>query len=361
MDCFYAAVETKFNPSLRGKPVAVGGPPNTRSVICTANYEARKFGVKSALPSSQAVRLCPSLILVPPHFELYKEESRAIRKIFEIFTDRIEPLSLDEAYLDVTNNTEFNGSATRIAFEIRKMIWMERKLTASAGIAPNKLLAKIAGDWRKPNNQFTIQPHEISDFMPTLPVEKLFGVGKVTAAQLHRKGILSCGDIQKLDQGELRALFGNRGQDMYDQCRGIDAREVCSRSERKSLTVEETFSKDCQSAEELESHIPEIFAEWERRMQKDRYMDRIRGHAIKLKFSDFKSTTHESSSRIKPTLENFRSMILRTYSQHLKPVRLLGLGVRLAGGSTSELGTETAGGNSDSELKSDDPQLSMAI
>lgn len=361
MDCFYAAVETKSNPSLRGKPVAVGGPPNTRSVICTANYEARKFGVKSALPSSQAVRLCPSLVLVPPHFELYKEESRAIRKIFENFTDRIEPLSLDEAYLDVTNSTEFNGSATRIAFEIRKQIWMERKLTASAGIAPNKLLAKIAGDWRKPNNQFTIQPHEISDFMPTLPVEKLFGVGKVTAAQLHRKGILSCGDLQRLDLMELRTLFGNRSQDMYDQCRGLDSREVCSRSERKSLTVEETFGKDCQSAQELEVHLPEIFSEWERRMQKNQYMARIRGHVIKLKFSDFKSTTHESSSREKPSLDTFRSMVLRTYSQHLKPVRLLGLGVRLDGGSNVELGSGLAGGNSDFGMNFDDPQLSMAI
>ncbi|MGZ5279789.1 MAG: DNA polymerase IV, partial [Pseudobdellovibrionaceae bacterium] len=156
MDCFYAAVEEKYNPKLKGVPMAVGGPPNSRSVICTANYEARKFGVRAAVPSSRAVRLCPHLILVPPNFELYRKESCKVREIFERFTDVIQPLSLDEAYLDVSHSNEFQGSATLIAKEIRRQIFEETKLTASAGIGPNKFIAKIASDWNKPNGQFVV-------------------------------------------------------------------------------------------------------------------------------------------------------------------------------------------------------------
>lgn len=329
MDCFYASVETKFHPHYRGKPLGVGGPPNSRSVLCTANYEARKFGVRSAMPSSQAVRLCPQLLLVPPNFELYRTESRAVRAILERFTDRIEPLSLDEAYLDVTDCKEHNGNATKIAHAIRKMIFEERQLTASAGIAPNKLLAKIAGDWRKPNNQFTIQPHEIESFMPALPVEKLFGVGKVTAAHLHAKHLKTCGDLQKLSHVELQKLFGRRGGDMYEQCRGIDQRDVKTEWVRKSLTVEDTFSTDLATIGEIEGRLPPLYDEWRRRLDKGGYHEKIKGWVVKLKFFDFQSTTHESSATAIPSMDQFGHLLRRAFERHQKPVRLVGLGVRL--------------------------------
>lgn len=329
MDCFYASVETKHNPEYRGKPLGVGGPPNSRSVLCTANYEARKFGVKAAIPSSRAVRLCPQLILVPPRFDLYKEESRAIREIFHRFTDKIEPLSLDEAYLDVTDCKEFHGSATAIAREIRKMIWYERGLTASAGIAENKFLAKIASDWRKPNNQFTIAPNEVEAFMPSLPIECIYGVGKVTAEALHKQGLFTCGDIQALSQHELKRIFGNRAQDMFELSRGVDHRDVCCRSERKSLTVEETYSKDLRTWQEVSAVIPELFEDWSRRMSKGHQWNHMNGWVVKLKFFDFKSTTHEVSRKTKPELQDFVDMLQKVYAKNDKPVRLVGLGARL--------------------------------
>ena len=262
MDCFYAAVEVKKNPKLRGKPLGIGGPPQSRSVLCTASYEARKFGVRAAMPSSKAVRLCPDLILIPPDFESYKSESREVRKIFERFTDQIQPLSLDEAYLDVTDVKEFNGSATLIAFEIRKMIFQELKLTASAGIAPNKFLAKIASDWKKPNGQFAIRPHEIEEFVIKLPVEKIYGVGKVTAQRMHDLGLFTCADIQKISSQQLSSWFGKRGNDLYHLSRGIDERPVRTDVELKSISVEETFNKDLQSLDECFKKLPELYEDW---------------------------------------------------------------------------------------------------
>jgi len=262
MDCFYAAVEVKYRPELKGKPLGIGGPPNSRSVLCTASYEARKFGVRAAMPSSQAVRLCPQLILIPPHFDLYKEESRKIREIFERFTKKIEPLSLDEAYLDVTDCKEFGGSATLIAQEIRRLILAERKLTASAGIAPNKFLAKIASDWKKPNGQFVIRPQDVEGFVKELPVEKIFGVGKVTAQKMHDLGLHTLGDIQKYSVPDLHRWFGSRAQDLYDYARGVDHREVITEWERKSLTVEETYNKDIATLEECLKQIPGLYEDF---------------------------------------------------------------------------------------------------
>src|SRR6185312_1104393 len=179
MDCFYAAVEIRDNPNLKGKPVAVGGRPDQRGVLTTASYEARKFGLRSAMPSARAVKLCPDLILLPLNFDKYRTESRNVRAIFTRFTGVVEPLSLDEAYLDVTNSSICEGSATRIATEIRRQIFEETGLTASAGVAPNKFLAKVASDWKKPNGQFTITPAMVADFVKKLKVEKIPGVGKV--------------------------------------------------------------------------------------------------------------------------------------------------------------------------------------
>jgi DNA polymerase IV len=256
MDCFYAAVEAKYQPELCGLAVAIGGQPGTRSVLCTANYEARKFGVRSAMPSSQAIKLCPHLIILPPNFALYKKESLAVREILNRFSEKIEPLSLDEAFIDVSDSEILGGSATLIANEIRQLIFLEQNLTASAGVAPNKFLAKIASDWKKPNGIFVINPGEVSDFMPSLPVEKIHGVGKVTAQKMHKLGIHNCGDLQSHSIKELTNWFGSRGATLYQLSRGLDDREVECDSQRKSISVEETFPNDITTLNECLDQIP---------------------------------------------------------------------------------------------------------
>lgn len=346
MDCFYAAVEVKYNPSLKGKPLGIGGPPNSRSVLCTASYEARKYGVRAAMPSSHAVRLCPSLILVPPQFNLYKKESQKVREIFQRFTNKIQPLSLDEAYLDVTDCVEFGGSATLIAQEIRRLIFIETGLTASAGVAPNKFLAKIASDWKKPNGQFVIRPQDIKAFMVDLPVEKIFGVGRVTAQKMYDLGIRTCGDLQKFTVFELHHFFGSRAQELHDYSYGIDERDVITEWERKSLTVESTFNKDLMSLEECRQELFPIYEDFLRRLEKGDYIDRVRGIVVKLKFFDFKQTTHEKVFKGLPSLDEFESLLENAYLRRQSPVRLIGLGVRL--GSEVE------------ELESS-PQLQFAI
>ena len=336
MDCFYAAVEVKYNPSLKGKPLGIGGPPNSRSVLCTASYEARKYGVRAAMPSSQAVRLCPSLILVPPQFNLYKKESQKVREIFQRFTNKIQPLSLDEAYLDVTDCTDFGGSATLIAQEVRRLIFVETGLTASAGVAPNKFLAKIASDWKKPNGQFVIRPQDIKSFMVDLPVDKIFGVGKVTAQKMYDLGIKTCGDLQKFTVFELHQFFGSRAQELHDYSYGIDERDVITEWERKSLTVESTFDKDLMSLEECQQELFPIYEDFLRRLKKDDSIDRVRGIVVKLKFFDFKQTTHERVFKGLPSLSEFESLLENAYLRRQTPVRLIGLGVRL-GSEVEEL------------------------
>lgn len=331
MDCFYAAVEVKHRPELRGKPLAVGGPPNSRSVLCTASYEARKFGVRSAMPSSQAVRLCPKLILVPPNFELYRQESHKVREIFGRFTKKIEPLSLDEAYLDVTDAPFFKGSATLIAREIRTLIEKELKLTASAGIAPNKFLAKVASDWKKPNGQFLVAPEDVDDFVSKLPIESIYGVGKVTAEKMHKLGLFTCADIQKQSAAQLQQWFGSRGDDLAKLARGIDERPVESHWERKSLTVEETFNADIPDLEGCLAFLPALYRDWEERMEKGKYLERVRGFVVKVKYFDFKGTTHEMAANRWPQVQDFENLLRRIWERRADPVRLIGIGVRLAG------------------------------
>jgi DNA polymerase IV len=336
MDCFYAAVEAKHNPDLKGKPIAVGGPANSRSVLTTASYEARKYGVRSAMPSSRAVRLCPQLIIVKPNFDRYKAESQAVRKIFSEFTDQIEPLSLDEAYLDVSQCAQHSGSATLIAKEIRSLIQKETGLTASAGIAPNKFLAKIASDWNKPNGQFVIRPSDIKAFMPTLKIEKIYGVGKVTAQKMHEKGLFTCGDIQKTPPHQLTQWFGSRGLELLDMAFGIDHRKVEPHQERKSLTVEETFETDLKKLDECLSRIPALYEDWEKSMIKANVKDRLAGIVVKLKFHDFKTTTHETSSKIWPTAKDFETLLTTAWQRRREPVRLIGIGARLTSQTTAK-------------------------
>lgn len=337
MDCFYAAVEIKHNPKLRGRPIAVGGRPEERSVICTASYEARKYGVKAAISSYRALKLCPHLILIPPDFEKYQAESEAIHEIFERFTPKIEPLSLDEAYLDVSENQAFKGSAFLTAQEIRRLIFKERKLTASAGIAENKFLAKIASDWKKPNGQFLITPQMAPSFIDQLAIEKFPGVGKVTSKKLYSLGIKNGSDLKKYSEHELRNMLGSFGDHLYLLCRGIDEREVETSNERKSLTVEYTYPKDLITLAECEEKLAIIFKDFEERfldyeenMKEYNYAPLIKGLVVKLKFHDFKSTTLERFTNVKfPSLEQYYLLLKEAFLRYQKPVRLIGLGVRL--------------------------------
>jgi DNA polymerase-4 len=330
MDSFYAAVEQRDRPEIRGLPVGVGGSPEGRGVIATASYEARKFGVRSAMATATALRLCPQLILVRPDFAKYKKESRRVREIFERFTPRIEPLSLDEAYLDVTGSELFGGSATKIAAEIRRLIQEETGLTASAGVAPNKFLAKIASELNKPNGLAVIRPEQIEVFMKTLPITKIWGVGKVTAEKMHRRGIMTCGDLQKYTVSELTGMFGSWGVELFDYARGIDNRPVRENRERKSLSVEETYSQNLASLEACIGKLPELYDDWNERAVRAGIGDRIRGIFVKVKFHDFQHTTHETVFEGYPKPSDFEPLLAAAFERRSEPVRLIGIGARLA-------------------------------
>lgn len=329
MDCFYAAVEVRDNPELKGRPVAVGGRPSGRGVLTTANYEARKFGCRSAMPTSTALRLCPDLVLVPVNMAKYKEESGCIHAIFRRYTDLIEPLSLDEAYLDVSAS---NRPATEIAKSIRAAIKDERQLTASAGISVNKFIAKIASDWNKPDGQFVVKPHQVDRFVADLPVGKIFGVGKVTQEKLHAFGAKTCADLRPFSKQELEQRFGKFGGRLYQLCRGIDDRPVSTRRLRKSLSVERTFAEDLPSLSLLLDRLPPLLEELERRWHgsSDRYV--FKGITVKLKFHDFELTTASRATQFSwdtpRLLFEFSHLLETAWLRKEKPVRLLGLGLQ---------------------------------
>lgn len=324
MDCFYAAIEIRDNPGLERKPVAVGGNPDGRGVICSCNYIARKFGVHSAMATARALRTCPKLILLPVNMPKYREASKAINKIFLNFTDLVEPLSLDEAYLDVTECKHYCGSATMIAKSIRDKINWQLKLTASAGIAPNKLLAKIASDWNKPNGQFVITPNEIEHFMQTLPIGKIFGIGKVTAEKFKKLNIHTCSDLQKLSLVDLIKHCGSFGAKLYELCRGIDHREVQPNRTRKSLSVEETFTKDLSTKTECLIQLPKLITRLTRRLDPNL---KIKNQFVKIKFHDFTQTTVECVSS-NTDLATYKQLLIDGLNRQQKPVRLIGIGVR---------------------------------
>lgn len=270
MDCFYAAVEMRDDPSLVDIPMAVGGRREQRGVISTANYVARRYGVHSAMPVAQALKLCPHLKVLPGRMPLYKEISQQIHAIFRRYTSMIEPLSLDEAYLDVTECPAFNGSATLIARDIRASIHRELGLTASAGVASVKFLAKIASDMNKPNGQFVIAPEQVEAFLSTLPLTKISGVGSVTGKRLADLGLHTCQDVQQYDLAALLRHFGKFGRVLYERCNGIDEREVCSDRQRKSIGVETTLSEDIHSWQACLEVIERLYPELESRLSRVR-------------------------------------------------------------------------------------------
>jgi DNA polymerase-4 len=248
MDAFYASVEQRDDPQLRGKPVIVAWR-GSRSVVCAASYEARRFGVRSAMPAIRAQRLCPDAVFVPPDFTRYRAVSRIVRGILKRHTNLVEPLSLDEAYLDVTENKTGLPTATRVALAIREQIRQELNLTASAGVAPNKFLAKIASDWRKPDGLFVIQPGDVDSFLSPLPVGRLPGVGKVTGERLDKLGIRAVRDLQGLDLAALECHFGRHGVRLYELARGLDNSEVVPDRPIQSMSAEDTFEHDVPLAE----------------------------------------------------------------------------------------------------------------
>ena len=329
MDCFYAAVEVRENPSLQGKPVAVGGSGSQRGVIAACSYEARKFGVHSAMPSSRARRLCPQLVMLPVRMALYKEVSRKIQALFYQYTDLVEPLSLDEAFLDVSQSEHCRGSATLIAKEIRDRIFAMERITASAGIAPNKFLAKVASDWEKPNGQFVIKPDEIERFVKQLPVKRIFGVGKVTAKRLADIGVENCQQLQTFSEEKLSEHFGVFGKRLYELARGIDERPVVTHRTPKSLSVEETYVKDLPDLAHCIAEIPVLFEEFTERLAKTQKRMNLRPRTlfVKLRFDDFETTTIQMAGTT-PSEIGFAHLCQQAWQRGKRPVRLIGLGVQ---------------------------------
>ncbi|MES2439752.1 MAG: DNA polymerase IV [Verrucomicrobiota bacterium] len=324
MDCFYAAIEERENPALRGKPVGVGGSER-RGVLTTANYEARKYGCRSAMPVFKALELCPHLILVPIRFDLYRAVSSQIRAIFGRFTELIEPLSLDEAYLDVSH---LHSSGAAIAREIRAQIFEETGLTASAGISANKLIAKIASDWQKPNGQKQVTQEEIPAFISALSVGRIWGVGKKMREKLTALGIETCGDLQQLDQIELSRRFGRWGLELWHLCRGIDDRAVTPDRTRKSVSSETTFSENI---EVLPALLPPMRGMIEGLLEDlaKSHSDRvIRSLVVKMKFADFHRTTAERAGHAIDAAV-FEELLTEAWKRgNNRAVRLLGVGVR---------------------------------
>lgn len=316
------------DPRLHGRAVAVGGSAERRGVIATCNYEARSWGIHSAMPTARALKLCPDLEVIKPRMDVYKEASKQIHGILHDYTDCVEPLSLDEAFLDVSDCTLCSGSATLIAKEIRSRVWQELRLVVSAGVAPNKFLAKIASDWRKPNGLFVITPDQVDDFVLALPVKKLHGVGKVTAAKLGRMGILNCAQLRGQSILALTKAFGSFGERLWSLAHGIDERPVQPDSRRQSVSVERTFEQDLPDLAACHAQLPSLLEELARRQQRLDDSYRADKPFVKVKFHDFTQTTVEQAGA-PLDFDSYRLLLSAAFMRGNKAVRLLGVGVRL--------------------------------
>ncbi|MCV2884661.1 DNA polymerase IV [Aestuariibacter sp. AA17] len=330
MDCFYAAVEMRDNPALTHKPIAIGGSAERRGVISTCNYPARKYGVRSAMATAHALKLCPDLVLVPGRMDVYVSVSKQIREIFSRYTSIIEPLSLDEAYLDVTHSTLFQGSATLIAEDIRRTIFDETGLTASAGVAPCKFVAKIASDENKPNGMCVVTPDDLDAFVKILPLGKIPGVGKVTVEKLHTMGLYTCEDVRAYSLPELIKRFGKFGPVLWNRSHGIDNRDVKVERQRKSVGVERTLSEDIASLDDCLNMVEHLYPKLVERLDNANTSGRIASQGVKLKFSDFQQTTVEHRHQ---TLDKayFHTLIEEAFSRkgEGRGIRLVGLHVGL--------------------------------
>ncbi len=348
MDCFFAAIEMRDHPELAHLPLAVGGD-SPRSVLSTCNYQARKFGLHSAMPSHLAKKLCPNLIIINGSSRKYKEASDEIHEIFQAYTDQVQPLSLDEAFLDVTNNERHQHSATLLSLEIKEKIYLKTKLRASAGIAPNKFLAKIASDWKKPNGHFTISPKQIQSFIKTLPVRNLPGVGPVTEKKLYAMNIKNCSDLQRIDEHVLTKRLGSFSKKLKDYSFGIDHSEVKPNSIRKSISIERTFHTDQKGFHDCRQKITQLEEELGKRIKKWKIKKQIKDNClksvfIKMKTYDFQTITIERSCLSPFSNPIWNEQFFNNHYQqlidelcleglnkvHHKKIRLLGLGLKLS-------------------------------
>jgi len=327
MDAFYASVEQRDNPDLRGKPIIVGGPPQSRSVVTTCSYEARKYGIHSAMASSTAYKLCKHAIFVPPRFDAYREASKQIRQIFYEYTDIVEPLSLDEAYLDVTENKKNNPIATLLAEEILKKIYEVTKLTASAGVSYNKFLAKVASDFKKPNGITVVTPKQASKFIDKLPIRKFYGIGKVTEQKMKKLGIYTGADLKICEEEELIRLFGKAGRYFHGIAHGIDNRAVSTYRKSGSIGKETTLSKDISDKTEILKILEKIAG----RLEESLIKKSAKGYTVtlKLKYEDFVSITR-SVTKQKPftdskTIMDQVEILLDKTEAGERKVRLLGI------------------------------------
>jgi DNA polymerase-4 len=327
-DCFYASVEMRDNPSLRGRPLAVGGRPEHRGVIATCNYEARRFGIHSAMSSALAMRKCPELLILPPAMEKYRIASRQIMAIYRDYTADVEPLSLDEAYLDVTHSTLCKGSATLMAAEIRERVRETVGVTVSSGVGPSKFVAKIASDWNKPDGLFVVRPGEVDAFVAALPVRKIFGVGKVTATKLEKLGIGTCAELRQWALVDLHRHFGAFGKRLYELSRGIDHRAVQADQERKSISVETTYVTDLHTLDECAAEVRRLAEQLDVRIERAGAAAAVRKLFVKIRFADFQRTTIECVADVThvPTM---LALLEKGFARRNRPVRLLGVGVRL--------------------------------
>jgi DNA polymerase-4 len=327
MDSFFAAVEMRDDPSLRGKPVVVGGDPRGRGVVAAASYEVRKYGVHSAMPAARAIQLCPHAVFLKPDFRRYREESGEIFEIFRRFTPLVQPVSIDEAYLDVTEHLAPWGSATRVAQEIRRRVREERRLTVSIGVAPNKLVAKIASDFHKPDGLTVVHPHKVEAFLAQLPVRKLRGVGPRTEEALAELGIETVEDLRRFSRDELTRRFGRHGGILYEFARGIDERAVVTHRERKSLGHENTYREDLRGLDRMDAEMDRFADEVARGLRQRELLAST--FTVKVRYGDFTTVTR-SKTLPAPTAEAgtiarvARELLRKTDAPRL-PVRLLGV------------------------------------
>jgi DNA polymerase-4 len=323
-DCYYAALEVRDHPHLKGHPVAVGGT-GPRSVLSTCNYEARAFGVHSAMPTRRAKSLCPNLIIQPHRFEVYKTVSEQIQEIFQRYTPVIEPLSLDEAFLDVTESHWFGGSATLLAEHLRQEIYQQTGITVSAGVAPNKYLAKIASDWNKPDGLFVLSPKDVPEFLLSLPVGKINGVGKKFNERLSKHGLMTCGDVQSWSLPKLIQHFGKGGLWLHQRARGIDDNKVGHFGRRKSLSIEHTYATDLADEKACLGQLATLYDSLQKRLRR-KPTPPMKSLFVKVRFNDFTTTTMERGWSL--SVSNYEKLIRSAYRKKEQGVRLLGLGVR---------------------------------
>lgn len=328
MDCFYAAVHMRDDPSLRGKPVVIGGSPDGRGVVAAASYEVRAFGVHSAMPASRALRLCPQSVFITPDFARYRAESQKIFEIFGRFTSVIQPVSIDEAYLDVTDHLEPWGTAKAVAVEIRRVVVEERGLTVSIGVGPNRLVAKIASDQDKPNGLTVVPPQRVRRFLDPLPIRSLPGVGPATEQQLKRRGIRRVADLRRLKREQVSRTMGRHGQRLYEFACGIDERPVRTTRERKSLSSETTYAVDLQTLAQMDREVDKLGEQVARGLA-NRELTACT-FTVKVRYADFitvtRSRTLKAPAADAKTIQAVARELLRKSEAGTRPVRLLGVG-----------------------------------